>query len=321
MGYEAINSNEIQVGKPVSQPLMQKIKDNFDYLYGKIGVLPSSGLQNPSFEIDSDNDGIPDNWSRDLYPGGSGSFEETDVKHGSKAYKFIHPGGAGNGGGYLTSDYILATDTTISFSFYLKTTNASIKVKCEIRCYDKDKNYLSSVIVYESTNNPTSWEEIQCGTTLPSNTRYIKIRLHGGVDDTDEAGTVYFDYVRLETKHKYKAGDCIEAASDEETLITSTSIMKVKEIYLTQGGDLRISFAIKNNGANGKTYGRIYKNGTAIGTLRETSSTTYVTFTEDISGWKKGDLVQLYVYRWNYDGYCKNFRIKVANPTKSTLTM
>lgn len=323
MGYSAINSDEIQVGKPVSQPLMQKVKDNFDYLYGKIGVLSSSGLQNPSFEIDSDSDGIPDNWSKDLYPGGSGSYETTDVKHGTKAYKFVHPGGSGNGGGYLTSDYILATDTKISFSFYLKNTNAGTKVKCEIRCYDKSQTYLSSITAYESTNNPTSWTKINCAATLPSNTRYIKIRLHGGVDDTDAAGTVYFDYVDL-TIDTYQVGDNLEGSSDGIVLTNSSTYVKKKEILLPKGGIIRVKFDLKIGTEGCTAYGRIYRNGVAVGTERTNNTEIYITFSEDISGWSPLDLCQLYICHDSGPGiytYAKNFRIYVLYPTHCVVNL
>ncbi|MBU1864247.1 MAG: hypothetical protein KKH94_11330 [Candidatus Omnitrophica bacterium] len=202
MGYEAITNEEIIVGKPVTNPLMAKIKGNLDYLLGQIGVNTLSGIiPNASFEIDSDEDGIPDQWTRNLYPGGSGAYEETDIIHGSKAYKFVHPGGDGNGGGYLTSDYIEAAgNTQLNVRFWLKTTNAAIKVQGKILCYDTDKIQLSGgdaeKTFYSSVANPTSWTNIEGSlVTLPVATRYIKVRLLGGVDDTNQTGIVYFDLV------------------------------------------------------------------------------------------------------------------------------
>jgi hypothetical protein len=41
-------------------------------------------------------------------------------------------------------------------------------------------------------------------------------------------------------------------------------------------------------------YGRIYRNGSAVGTERSTSSETDVVFSQDISGWTAGDMVQIY---------------------------
>lgn len=52
--------------------------------------------------------------------------------------------------------------------------------------------------------------------------------------------------------------------------------------------------------ASGTTaYGRIYRNGTPVGTQRSTKSTSDVTYTQDISGWQPGDDIQLYYWASN----------------------
>ena len=58
-------------------------------------------------------------------------------------------------------------------------------------------------------------------------------------------------------------------------------------------------------------YGRIYRNGVAVGTERNVStSPTYTEYSEDISGWSEGDLCQLYVHDTAGNGcISKNFRI------------
>ena len=60
MAYSPITTTEITVGKPTKRSLWQKLKDNFDYLFGQ---TTPGGLLNGSFEYDSDGDGIPDNWT------------------------------------------------------------------------------------------------------------------------------------------------------------------------------------------------------------------------------------------------------------------
>lgn len=76
--------------------------------------------------------------------------------------------------------------------------------------------------------------------------------------------------------------------------ITSTSYTKIAEIFLPRAGTLRIKFW--NFGAStGQTgFGRIYRNGSAVGTERSTTTTTGIQYSEDISGWAAGDLLQLY---------------------------
>jgi hypothetical protein len=43
MGFTAITQAEIAAGQPVTQALMQKIKDNDDYLYSQVGAGGGGG--------------------------------------------------------------------------------------------------------------------------------------------------------------------------------------------------------------------------------------------------------------------------------------
>jgi hypothetical protein len=75
---------------------------------------------------------------------------------------------------------------------------------------------------------------------------------------------------------------------------------------------LRIKFDIKTTNNAVPVYGRIYRNGVAVGTQRETYSTSYDPYSEDISGWSAGDLIQLYTYSGDagvVDVYVQNFRV------------
>src|SRR3990172_5329481 len=109
MAFDPITQAEIAAGQPVTQALMQKIKDNDDYLYSQIGAGGSGegGIPNGSFEIDADQDGVPDGWTKNLYPAGGGAIETASPAHGANAYKFVQQAGPGNGGGYLDlNDYL-----------------------------------------------------------------------------------------------------------------------------------------------------------------------------------------------------------------------
>lgn len=79
-----------------------------------------------------------------------------------------------------------------------------------------------------------------------------------------------------------------------EQVSNSTSYVKVKETVISRAGNLRIKFNLRNS-SSGTAYGRIYVNGIAKGTERSTTSTSEVTFTEDITGLNHNDLVQVYV--------------------------
>lgn len=203
MSFVSINSADIQVGKPIKQALMQTIKDNEDWLYGNTNAV-STQVRNGSFEIDSDADGVPDGWTKGLYPGGSGGFETTSPAHGAKSYKFTHPGGAGNGGGYLTSDYVdISQYIEYVISLILWSSVAGIKNIVRIQYYDKAKASLGTVDPYSSTANPTSpapqYLRLSGAYAPPANARYLKVILIGGYTDTAVAGTTYFDDVVIRT--------------------------------------------------------------------------------------------------------------------------
>jgi hypothetical protein len=200
MAYDALDTAEVAVGKPVTSTLMTKVKDNFDWLYGQLGILNVGvGIPNGSFEVDTDADEDPDNWTVSDYTGGTHELSTVAVAHGLQALKFVHPGGAGNGGGYAWSDYVVvnaAVPLTVAWSYY--TTNGSMKVIVQIRWYDKDQSYLSSTSILNSTANGTAWQRVASDPLWPvANAVYAKVELVGGYTDTDQAGSCYFDDVKI----------------------------------------------------------------------------------------------------------------------------
>jgi len=109
---------------------------------------------------------------------------------------------------------------------------------------------------------------------------------------------------------KFEFTDYIAIASDvlENTGGTAGNIgteiyTKVYEFQIPYGfngyenSEFRLKFGLKSlrDDEYGYVYGRIYKNGVAIGTGQGTASTSYVYFEEDITGWRGGDLTQLYI--------------------------
>jgi hypothetical protein len=88
----------------------------------------------------------------------------------------------------------------------------------------------------------------------------------------------------------------IEWYTESETMNTaSTTFAMVKEIQLINGGGtIRVSFDLHSPGTGIAAYGRIYKNGVAIGTLRSVSAYTSVTYAEDFT-FDDGDYIQLYL--------------------------
>ena len=112
------------------------------------------------------------------------------------------------------------------------------------------------------------------------------------------------------------AGDIIETSADTARSNTTTSYVKVKEIKLGRGGQFRVKFALSNSTVVRLVHGRIYRNGVAFGTDQTTTSMSYVTKSEDISGWAAGDLLQLYLKAGTVSDYCngKELRIYTLTP-------
>jgi len=114
-------------------------------------------------------------------------------------------------------------------------------------------------------------------------------------------------------------------ANDSEKNFSTTTYTKFKEIQIVKlpsPAVLRVYFEIRSSDSSITTYGRIYRNGSAYGTERSTTSTSYVSFTEDLAFWS-GDYVQLYcktsVVNIDYPSYVRNFRIlgKIAQAPSS----
>lgn len=196
--FTSIPTADIQVDEPLRQEVMQYIKDNFDILYNSINGVTLE-VQNGSFEFDGDGDGVPEGWTFTPYPGGSGMIDTTDSAHGANCFKMIHPGGVGNGGGYLESIYYSISEIEFKLmEFALKTSVAGIKVIVQIRYFSSTKTDLSNdQDLYASTANPTSWSDISRLLIVPSTARFFKMRLIGGYTDTNVAGSIYFDNIRL----------------------------------------------------------------------------------------------------------------------------
>jgi hypothetical protein len=116
--------------------------------------------------------------------------------------------------------------------------------------------------------------------------------------------------------------DAILLDNPTERQITASSYTKYKEIQLVKAGKIRTYFELRATNASYGVVGQVYKNGTGVGTTRQTYSLSYVAFTEDIA-FAVNDLYQIYCYDLNtaYPGYVRNQRVNgkdgigVANPS------
>jgi hypothetical protein len=112
---------------------------------------------------------------------------------------------------------------------------------------------------------------------------------------------------------QYVANNDLIASLDNEENGQILELTKVKEFEIIENilaSEFRIKFSIKTNG-EGNIYAQIYKNGVAVGTLRKLNHTNFQEYSEDISNWRRGDLMQLWIYTdgGTCNGWWKNFRI------------
>jgi hypothetical protein len=196
---------DFAAGDPLDAERLNKILDNILFLYAQQQSLTSQAVPNFSFEIDNDVDGVPDEWTWTAYTGGTIAMVNSKQHSGTKSVAITHPGGASNGGGYITTtDFIPVGKSEHRFlSFAIETTVAGMDCRAHVLWYDKDLSLISTDIVYASTANPTSAFEVKHadkdtgGDELisPSTAVYAKIRLFGGHSDVTTGGTAYFDTV------------------------------------------------------------------------------------------------------------------------------
>lgn len=132
------------------------------------------------------------------------------------------------------------------------------------------------------------------------------------------------DGTHASSGESYSAGENLIALSSAGQSDSATPV-KIGEIEVAKNGTLRITFDLRVNSTVGSPtgYGQLYKNGSVIGTLRSTTSTSAVTFSEDISGIVKGDKIQLYVYIDNTsrDVIASNFKLKNSSYELATVLL
>ncbi len=107
-------------------------------------------------------------------------------------------------------------------------------------------------------------------------------------------------------------GDTLLHSNDTAAYIVVTDYTKSREILIPTYGYLRIKFDLIGDAGEPSAiaYGKLYRNGTAIGTEQSEATGAWVTFSEDISGFKPGDLLQLWTKKAG-SGSCqyRNFRL------------
>ena len=163
-----------------------KITDENDvtiWTLDNFGASSSTTSQdiNGSFELDSDGDGIPDNWTLTAYTGAT--FARASTKQDDGGYS-LRADDAGNGGGVALSDIFryCTPAQDIGVEWALICSSATTRQLLEIYWYDEAQAQLAggsaSTTLYDaSSGNPTTWTKYYYTTTPPAGAYYYKIRI------------------------------------------------------------------------------------------------------------------------------------------------
>lgn len=96
------------------------------------------------------------------------------------------------------------------------------------------------------------------------------------------------------------AGDYIVEYLGFSVSASANIYTKALEMAVPYSGTYRITFNLFATSTQvNRGFAQIYRNGSAVGTERTVGNTT--DFSEDISGWTKGDLLQIYIHRASTD--------------------
>lgn len=116
---------------------------------------------------------------------------------------------------------------------------------------------------------------------------------------------------------KKSAGAGVQNSHNAVASSAAAAYTKVKTITFTNGllGAQRFLFDIKTSDVAKTAYGKVYRNGAAIGTEQSTASATYVTKSEDLTqDWNPDDTCELWIHN---DGVgitsVQNFQIGYAD--------
>jgi len=145
----------------------------------------------------------------------------------------------------------------------------------------------------------------------------IKLKSEGGIingpDGLSVTGIgVDGSWLAGSSLREFQVSDNLKISADAERTEALPVYAKVKEVSVRLPGSVRIKFDLKSSVSGASSKGIIYKNGVAFGTERTTTSTSYTTYSEDLT-FAAGDLIQLYIRDAENTeanvAYTKNFRI------------
>lgn len=129
--------------------------------------------------------------------------------------------------------------------------------------------------------------------------------------------------VPQELRFQVKNSSTIQVSNDTEYVVSAVSYANYNNITTTQNiaGIVNISFDMRTVVDTQPAYGRIYKNGVAVGTERTTTSNVYQTFSENLSiTLDSTDILELWSHNDGVSSRVRNFRLSYDYVPASIIT-
>jgi hypothetical protein len=282
MAFVTITSDRIDVDSPVSDELLEDVKNNLDDLNSRAGAL----LDVPNGNMELVTGSAPDLWTVADYAGGSHSIDTTTPAEGASALKFSRTAGAGNGGGYADSQYLPITEYISPLvEFTYKSSVATFDIRVMLRYFDKGKVAISDEDIFSAVSgHPAAWTRKVAFGIPPATARFVKIRLdHHTQAAAGSSGDVEFDAV-----HYDPAPDIITA---DDTIILAESNTSSTTFVDIRTGSIKIPKGFKGMSLPIE----VKDTGTAISRSRYAISTTYSSEFINPSA-----IADLYVLGWTW---------------------
>ncbi|MGE7717885.1 DNRLRE domain-containing protein [Priestia megaterium] len=209
---------------------------NIEYDTKPISVADNK-LANSSFELDSNTDNWPDNWTKATEAGKTASFAwSTTSKFGAKSISISNP----TGWALAQSDKVpYVTGDKYIVSGYVKTSGTIGTSVVKIEFLDSAGAWISEKPAYQ-LKGTQDWTRIQAVIdSVPANTAYIRV----SVGLNTGSGTAYFDGVQLEKGNTLSSYNLIDNSSFERNL----GINSIPNNWTTSGNLSSINDGIDKN--------------------------------------------------------------------------
>lgn len=158
-------------------------------------------VQNGSFEIDTDGDSAPDNWTLAPDTGGTIAIDSTSggQTHGANGLKFT---GTGSGGGTATStkfDVLAGKALVTEFSYKSSAATTTNSVVIKWYKFDDSASSTPSTTVHSlAAGNPSSFTSYYYRDAIPSDATKAEIVITGVASGgTDKTGPTWFDNISV----------------------------------------------------------------------------------------------------------------------------